>query len=158
MLLPESRLDFGKPSTVEHNIPVALVGEVDKKDLRKLNLYFRRVNRDLYENYELDEEAGDTSDGDGREYNEDENEDENENKIEDEIEDEGVGFEDESTESQQNYSVSYEQYSRQESELSGDDFSDDGFGDQSRNNPTSRQRDKGSARQQKPDQKRRAGR
>jgi hypothetical protein len=82
-LVAASRLDLAKIYTVEHNIPVAPVGDVDKRDLPRLERYFREIHKDLFrveadDDSPEDDEGGEDDDGDGDEDGEDDEEDEEE--------------------------------------------------------------------------------
>jgi hypothetical protein len=69
-LVATSRLDLAKIYTVEHNIPVAAIGEVDKNDLPRLEKYFQDIHKDLFK------EEPDDSENDGKDEGDEEEEDE----------------------------------------------------------------------------------
>jgi hypothetical protein len=70
-LVAASRLDLAKIHTVEHNIPVAAIGEVDKKDLPLLMKYFNEIHQDLFkkepDDYPDDDDGGGYDDDEGEE-------------------------------------------------------------------------------------------
>jgi hypothetical protein len=66
-LVPASRLDLAKIYTVEHNIPVAAIGEVDKKDWPRLERYFQEIHKDLFKPEDLDEDEDDDDEEDEEE-------------------------------------------------------------------------------------------
>jgi hypothetical protein len=80
-LVASSRLDLAKIYTVEHNLPVCAVGEVDKKDLPLLEKYFREIHKDLLGN---DEEEPRDSGDDDEQRNDDDGDEEQDGDEEEE--------------------------------------------------------------------------